>query len=338
MDQIKEMEMRNKILALALAAICAVSCYDEYVGDYSKVACGFANQADVRSLIVGEGMRFSTGIALGGVIDNTEDRRIDFTTDYSLVGDASYDALKNHTFSYISKLMGNVPSISALPASLYEFETEGRHSGQALIRKGSHLGTITVKVDSAAFLSDVGRLYPKDVIPLRISDGNGTDIISDKETTVIGVRYENMLFGTWYHGGVTEVRDSGGNLVRTDVYPASVPQAENLVWTLTTVEPFALTVNAYGNAFNGSKAQMKLTLNADDSITVSPVAGADVAVSADGESRFIRSRLLQDRKIVLSYSYVSDGNTCHARDTLSFRNRIRDGVNEWQDENPKNYE
>lgn len=330
--------MKNKILALALTAACAVSCYEDYVGDYSAVACGFANQTDVRSLVVGEGMSFSTGIALGGVIDNTEDRRIGFTTDYSLVGSASYDAMKNHTFSYISKLMAGVPSISALPASLYEFGTEGRHPGQALIRKGSHLGVITVKVDSAAFLSDPGRLYPKEVIPLRITDGGGTDVISGKETTVIGVRYENMLFGNWYHGGVTEVRDAGGNLIRTDVYPTTVPQAENLVWTLTTVEPFALTANAYGNAFNGSKAQMKLSLNADDSITVESVPGADVEISADGESRFLRSKLLQDRKIVLSYSYVSDGNTCHARDTLSFRNRIRDGVNEWQDENPGNYE
>ena len=61
------MDMKSRIFILALAAACVVSCYDDYVGDYSKVACGFANQADVRSLIVGEGMSFSTGVALGGV-------------------------------------------------------------------------------------------------------------------------------------------------------------------------------------------------------------------------------------------------------------------------------
>ena len=33
-----------------------------------------------------------------------------------------------------------------------------------------------------------------------------------------------------------------------------------------------------------------------------------------------------------------DGTFTVVRDTLTFRNRIRDGVNEWQDENPKNYD
>ena len=83
---------------------------------------------------------------------------------------------------------------------------------------------------------------------------------------------------------------------------------------------------------------MKLTLGDDDSITISPVAGAKYTVEPDGESRFIRTKLLQDRKIVLNYKYVSGGNTIHAHDTLTFRNRLRDGVNEWQDENPAHYE
>jgi len=48
--------------------------------------------------------------------------------------------------------------------------------------------------------------------------------------------------------------------------------------------------------------------------------------------------LLQNRKIFLNYKYKdAAGNWCHAQDTLTFRNRIRDGVNEWQDENPANY-
>jgi hypothetical protein len=48
--------------------------------------------------------------------------------------------------------------------------------------------------------------------------------------------------------------------------------------------------------------------------------------------------LLQNRKILLNYKYVNAaGNTCYAKDTLTFRNRVRDGVNEWQDENPANY-
>jgi len=175
-----------------------------------------------------------------------------------------------------------------------------------------------------------GALYPKEVLPLVIVDGNGTDIIEGRESTVIGVRYENMLFGTWYHGGYNE----------NETYPSSKPQADNLVWTLTTVEPFALTANAVGGEFNGSAAQMKLTLNTDDTITISSVPGAKYEVSQDSAepSRFVRSKLLQDRKIILNYTYDPGTGMVHAHDTLYFRNRIRDGVNEWQDENSANYD
>lgn len=330
--------MKLKYAIIALTALCAVSCYDDYVGDYDRIACGFANQTDVRSLIVGEGMTFSTGVALGGTIDNEKDRYVDVALDYSLVNEQTYSLLKGHTFSYIAKLMQNVPSISALPASIYELETGTGVAGRVCIAKGSHLGKISIQVDSAAFLADAGRLYPKDVIPLKIISAEGIDIMEGRESSVIGVRYENTLFGNWYHGGHAVVKNAGGDVLREMDYPMSIPQADNLVWTLTTVSPFELTANAVAASYNGNAAQMKLRLEEDGSITVSSVPGAQFSVEPDGESRFIRSKLLQDRKIVLKYKYEDNGETVHASDTLKFRNRIRDGVNEWQDENSSHYE
>ena len=82
--------MKSRFTILALAAICAVSCYDDYVGDYDTIACGFANQTDVRSVIVGEGMSFSTGVALGGTINNDKDRYVNVGVDYSLVNENTY--------------------------------------------------------------------------------------------------------------------------------------------------------------------------------------------------------------------------------------------------------
>ena len=67
------------------------------------------------------------------------------------------------------------------------------------------------------------------------------------------------------------------------------------------------------------------------------VEGATYVVEPDGECRFNKAKLLQDRQIFLSYKYVKAGETWHVKDTLSFRNRIRDGVNEWQDENQEAY-
>jgi len=66
--------------------------------------------------------------------------------------------------------------------------------------------------------------------------------------------------------------------------------------------------------------------------------GATYQVQPEGTSTYNQAKLLQNRKIFLNYKYqVASGNWCYATDTLTFRNRIRDGVNEWQDENPENY-
>ena len=322
------------------ALLLLTSCYDDYVRDYEIQSVGFANQTDVRSFIVGESMEISTGVGLGGVITNNEDRKVYFEVDNSLVNDATLSSFKNHTWSYISELYGNVNAISPLPADEYTLTPEGGRAGEVIIRKGDHLGRIAIKVDEDTFIADEGRLYPEFVIPLRITgvDG-GLTLMESKTTTVIGVRYENMLFGDWWHGGEMSVTDPQGNVLENITYYTSAPQADNLVWTLTTVSPHSLTANAVGNALNGVEAQMKLTLNDDNTVTVEPVNGATYQVEPDGESTYNDARLLQERKIFLNYKYVNgDGNTCHAKDTLTFRNRIRDGVNEWQDENPENYE
>jgi hypothetical protein len=82
---------------------------------------------------------------------------------------------------------------------------------------------------------------------------------------------------------------------------------------------------------------MILSLNGPD-ITVTAATGSTYAFEPNGSSTYNQAKLLQNRKILLNYKYVNgDGNTCYAQDTLTFRNRIRDGVNEWQDENPSHY-
>ena len=110
---------------------------------------------------------------------------------------------------------------------------------------------------------------------------------------------------------------------------------ENKIWKLTTVAPNELTVNGYGPQTT-TKAEMKLTLNGGN-ITVSPMAGSTYTISPEGNSAFNQAKLLQDRKIFLKYTYSDGTNTYHSTDTLTFRNRIRDGVNEWQDENASHY-
>lgn len=68
------------------------------------------------------------------------------------------------------------------------------------------------------------------------------------------------------------------------------------------------------------------------------LASADAVAIEDLGSGYNNAKLLQDRKIFLNYSFANvDGTKSVVTDTLTFRNRIRDGVNEWQDENPEHY-
>ena len=74
-----------------------------------------------------------------------------------------------------------------------------------------------------------------------------------------------------------------------------------------------------------------------DKLISLPSVSREETATADAVCMFLRSKLLQDRKIALKYKYEKDGLVYHATDTLTFRNRIRDGVNEWQDENQEHY-
>jgi hypothetical protein len=73
--------------------------------------------------------------------------------------------------------------------------------------------------------------------------------LESKRFAVIGVKYENMLFGNYYHGGLTVEKDATGNVVNTQRYYTVIPQAEGNIWRLTTVAPNKLTVPNYSGLF-----------------------------------------------------------------------------------------
>ncbi|MCQ2183787.1 MAG: DUF1735 domain-containing protein [Bacteroidales bacterium] len=319
--------MKNTLTAIIAAIPLLASCYPDYIGDYDVKGVCFANEVDVRSVVVGEGMKFHTAVVVGGMISNDEDRNVEFCTDMTLLSGETLSKMKTNALTYMQEQTRDITSLKLLPASQYSIYTDGNVSSFAVIRKGEHMGRIYVKIDSAAFLSSSDKLKPEYALPLRITDTGTLTPIAGKQTTVIGIHYECMLFGSWWHGGVCT--DDSGNVLSS--YPMTIPQSDTQVWTLTTVSPYSVSANAVAGRLNGAAAQMILTLGSDGTVSIASAEGASVVVEPDGESRFSGGRL-QDRKIFLSYKFTDGGVTYHAKDTLAFRNRIRDGVNEWQDE------
>jgi len=319
---------------LLIVGMAASACYDDYILDYDYDAIYFPYQHDVRTFVVGEGMKIKFGVALGGVRENTHDRIINYQLDNSLISPATLAVMQGSSSGYIKNSLGS--ELKLLPSDYYSLSDVSK----LVIKKGEHSGTVTLTPDSAAFLADPETLMATYAIPLRIvsTDADTDSILSTKDFAVIALKYENMLFGNYWHGGRTIVKDPAGNPIDTTLYYTTIPSPEAKVWQLATVEPFALTTNGVSDISSSDQPELKLTLDGGN-VVVSAVAGATFQVEPDGPSTFNQAKLLQERKIFLNYKYQdASGNWYHANDTLTFRNRIRDGVNEWQDENPDNYD
>ena len=74
---------KAKILALLLSFLLT-SCYEKYTMDYEHTAAYVAYQYDLRTFVIGEGMKFNFTVALGGVVKNTHDRSVQVVIDYRM--------------------------------------------------------------------------------------------------------------------------------------------------------------------------------------------------------------------------------------------------------------
>lgn len=323
----------KKILALLLVAVSITSCYKDYINDFDYSSIYVPLQLDVRTFVVGEGMKFDIGVELGGVRDNNKDRIVTYQVDNSLITPAALARLKGAA-AYITAAVAPVTTLLPLPANYYTLS----NSTQFVIKSGEHIGKVTVKPDSTKFLADAATINPTYAIGIRILTADADSLIYNKKTEVIGVKFENMLFGNYWHGGVTTVKDAAdAAVVNTINYYTQIPVSDVKTWTLKTVAVNAIATNGYSDVSSSAAAEFVLTLNGGN-VTVSSSATGKYAVQPDGASTFNQAKLLQNRKIFLKYKYQdATGNWCHAQDTLTFRNRMRDGVNEWQDENPLHY-
>lgn len=320
----------KKIFVFLLLSIATVSCYEDYIFDNDYSGIYFPYQIDVRTFVVGEGMKVEVGASLGGVRENVMNRNVNYILDNALLAPA-LAKMKKAAQPYIAVSTNSVATLLPMPSNYYTIS----NSSTIVIKKGDHMGTVVIKPDSATFLADAATAVATYALPFYITDADADSVIIPRRSAVVAFIYENMLFGKYWHGGQCVVTDPGGAVVQTINYFTAIPQTEAKVWILKTSAPDALYANGYLDQVT-AKNEMKLTLSGNN-VTVSSVPGSTFTILPDGASSFNRPKLLQDRKLFLKYSYVSGGNTYHCTDTLTFRNRIRDGVNEWQDENPSHY-
>ncbi|MDD4994275.1 MAG: DUF1735 domain-containing protein [Paludibacter sp.] len=319
----------KKLIIFLFIAIGVSSCYDDYIKDFDFTSTYFTYQTDVRSIVLGEDSTFKLGVVVGGLRENTKDREVSFVIDPTLINPSILYLLKAGNSK---AAMTSVSVLQQLPSNYYTLSDDSKF----IIKSGNLLGTISIKLNSN-FLSDAASFAPNYAIPLRITQTGSIDsILPDKNYTVVAIKYESMLFGNYWHGGVT-TRDSAGVYVKPITYYTAIPSNDAQAWALTSSGLNSVTANGVSAKSSSLVPEISLTLNSDGKIIVSEVAGATYKILPDGESTFNKAKLLQNRKIFLSYKYNVGNIWYYAKDTLTFRNRIRDGFSEWQDENPDHY-
>ncbi len=342
--------MKRKIAILFAVTALLTSCYEDYVKDYDFSAVYVAYQYDLRTFVVGEGMEFTAGAVLGGVINNDVDREVNYIIDDELVtGNLAYYAGTGESFTAWDVMSGNstsgsvsqpyvsdavkasgIKKLTPLPQEYYSIDEP-----VITIKRGRHTGTMTIKADSAAFLADENvSSAPYYALGYRVVSAEADTVLWAHSYEVIAVRIENKFFGNYYHGGVSTVVDASGAEVSKEEYPTTIPAADgsSQLYSLTTTAYNAVKTNFAGNG----AGSVDLTFDGNEVVVSGTVKGAAVE---DLGSSFNGAKLLQNRKLFLNYKYSNgDGTSTVVKDTLSFRNRMRDGINEWQDENPSHYE
>ena len=318
--------MKKTILFLASVLMLATGCYEDYVKDFDKTVVEIAYQYDLRTFVLDEGEQIKFGVGLTGVQKNDRDRKVALVADPSLL-DGALACMKDASKvsgTYVVETFGvsDITGLTELPASYYTIDgLDG-----LTIKKGWHTGSITLKA------TDLMRMDPKMFTPyyavaFRIVGADVDEVRKGKDFGVVAVKCENRFYGTWSHCCRIEERNVAGELVGEPRYIPYTTDDGN-AYTLTTIDGKSLSCDRVA----GESRKMTLIFNGD-AITVSSDDGVT------GTGRFNGDKLLQNRKLYLDYSYANAaGNMVHVTDTLIFRNRMRDGVREWQDENPENYE
>lgn len=340
----------KKTFYFILPALLLTACYPDYIRDYDDGAAIYtAYQYDLRTFVLGEDASFDFTVALGGVMENKKDRPVRVSIDNSLLS-SDLSALAPDggygPFTAIDAFLGNglfgtvcqryvtdevkaagITSLLPLPESYYS--VSGLDKLQ--IKSGRHTGVVTIHA-SDAISADARVFAPYYALGFRIESADADQVPAERSFEIIAVKCENRFFGQWGRSGSTTISDASGNVLDTQRYEESL--ADATVCNLVTVDAVTVNCDKMGDLPGG----MLLTIASDNTISITPTDPSVSIEPVPGEpSCFNAATLLQDRVLHLNYRYTEYGLTYTVKDVLKFRSRTRDGVLEWQDEHPENY-
>lgn len=294
---------RHYLLFISMLIFFSCEKYEEFVIE----SIGFTNvyfpRPELpRSVVSGEGLTIKVGVYLGGVRENTEERRVTFTVDNELLAGSHY---------------------ALLPGDYYTLSDRE----EITIPAGSFQGLVSLKFDSLRMATDTLLKDFHYAIPFRIVSTSADSILAGQEQTIIPIKLMNTFEGNFYQVGSMKAFLPGGQVLDTVyVYGDTLDGPKTPIRVLKSIMMDTVIVDGIGIR-GGEGYTMKLKVNSEDnSVEVIADPTAAYQVLPNGNSTWNPGR----RRFRLNYKYSFEGRDFEVEEMLTFRNRVRDGINEWR--------
>ena len=291
------------MVVFIVAGLAFTSCgYDDFVdNEFDYTAVYFPEGTLARSFIMEEGMQIGVGVVLGGRLSNTEDVEVSFSlSDDTVVTNAGF---------------------TVLPDSLYDLvDADGNAvTDKIVIPAGAVQGFVYLKANREAFLANPLTLGNNYALSFELeSVVNADSILAEFSSRLFTFSYINKLYGYYTQGGQYVKTDAQGS--ETVDYPGGIDD----VVLMEMKSPTTMKTTSYSTAYS---AEMNIVLADDNTVSIMGVDALST-ITDDGASYYAPST----RTLFLNYSYISNGVTYKATDELLFRNRVVDGVNQYNED------
>ncbi len=305
----KEMLVRlcGTIILLCISFSCA---YDDFKEDYEYSTVYFANQINKRNFVEDEVNTIKIGVVLGGKRVNTKNEWVEF-----IIRDESGMSGTGYTL---------------MPEKYYNLSS----TEEFTIGESTFQGEIDMTVDPS-FFDDPQAVNDHYALLFKLRETSAGSINPVKDSLILILGFESRFFGNYYHNGLVIRTDTAdGSTVDTIQYHQEEPVTNRVNnWSLKSRA--SNTVSTDGIANYAPSDITGFMIRVDDSYNIEIMedtslvsAGYDWKVKQlDGNNTYDP----ESRMFYLNYEFTdfSTGYRCFVTDTLLFRNRILDGVNQW---------
>lgn len=300
-----------RLLGILVVLTVVFSCaYDDFREDYVYSTVYFPNQINKRNFVEDEVSTIKIGVVLGGKRFNTINERVNFIIeDETGMSGTDYELLPEKYYSL-------------------------NNTEEFIIEAGTFQGEIEMNIDPS-FFEDSQAVNDHYALLFKLRETSVDSILPGKDSLILIIGFESRYFGNYYHNGQVIRTDTlDGSIVDTITYHQDEPVTNRVNnWHMETRASNTLSVNGIANYAPSDITGFLIRVN--DSYNLEILE--DTSLISEGYEWKVKQLegsnyyAPETRQFYLNYEFTdfSTGYRCFAVDTLLFRNRILDGVNQW---------